>query len=298
MSNPGRRIEEIDKRLEQLPKGTLTYKTINGKKQPYIQRTIEGKSVSYYVRMSEREQILLEFEERSRLLEEKKRLTAYRESLAAILKDNPYLGENVGVGYQYFTEIKENNLFYIDKTYFITEWLHRSAKISLITRPRRFGKTLLLSTVRTFLDPHYAEHPEYFEDLKVWQDPLCRMKFGQIPVISVSFGSCKGIDYAHSMRGMLNSLKAMYSSQDDLLTSERLEEDDRNEFKEIREALFRGEETVVENSIPILCRLVYKHYGIKPVILLDEYDTPLLEAYVGGYWEEMIASPGGRFRRS
>ena len=91
MSNPGRRIEEIDKRLEQLPKGTLTYKTINGKKQPYIQRTIEGKSVSYYVRMSEREQILLEFEERSRLLEEKKRLTAYRESLAAILKDNPYL---------------------------------------------------------------------------------------------------------------------------------------------------------------------------------------------------------------
>ena len=144
MSNPGKRIEEIDKRLEQLPKGTLTYKTINGKKQPYIQRTIEGKSVSYYVRMSEREQILLEFEERSRLLEEKKRLTAYRESLAAILKDNPYLGENVGVGYQYFTEIKENNLFYIDKTYFITEWLHRRAKISLITRPRRFGKTLLL----------------------------------------------------------------------------------------------------------------------------------------------------------
>lgn len=298
MSNPGRRIEEIDKRLEQLPKGTLTYKTINGKKQPYIQRTIEGKSVSYYVRVSEREQILLEFEERSRLLEEKKRLTAYRESLAAILKDNPYLGENVGVGYQYFTEIKENNLFYIDKTYFITEWLHRSAKISLITRPRRFGKTLLLSTVRTFLDPHYAEHPEYFEDLKVWQDPLCRMKFGQIPVISVSFGSCKGIDYAHSMRGMLNSLKAMYSSQDDLLTSERLEEDDRNEFKEIREALFRGEETVVENSIPILCRLVYKHYGIKPVILLDEYDTPLLEAYVGGYWEEMIASCRGLFHNT
>lgn len=69
MSNPKRRIEEIDRKLEELPKGTLTYKTINGKKQPYVQRTVNGKSVSYYVKVSEREQILIEFEERGRLLE-------------------------------------------------------------------------------------------------------------------------------------------------------------------------------------------------------------------------------------
>ncbi len=158
MSSPKERIEEINERLEQLPKGTLTYKTINGKKQPYIQRTIDGKSVSYYVRISEREQILIEFDERSRLQKEKAYLLTYMESLAHILEKNPYLGSSIGLGYQKFTEFVCDRLFYVDKTYFISEWLHRGDKISLITRPRRFGKSLLLSTVRTFFDPQYAKY--------------------------------------------------------------------------------------------------------------------------------------------
>ena len=74
-TNPTKRIEEIDRRLEELPKGTLTYKKIKGKEQPYIQRTIDGKSVSYYVKVSEREQVFMEFEERTKLLEEKRHLT-------------------------------------------------------------------------------------------------------------------------------------------------------------------------------------------------------------------------------
>ena len=83
MENPRERIREIEKRLAQLPKGTLTYKTINGKKQPYVQRTVDGRSVSYYVKVSERAQILMEFAERKRLVEERKHLLAYREGLAA-----------------------------------------------------------------------------------------------------------------------------------------------------------------------------------------------------------------------
>ena len=75
-TNPTKRIEEIDRRLEELPKGTLTYKKINGKEQPYIQRTIDGKSVSHYVKLTEREQVFMEFEERTKLLEEKRHLTA------------------------------------------------------------------------------------------------------------------------------------------------------------------------------------------------------------------------------
>ena len=90
-TNPTKRIEEIDRRLEELPKGTLTYKKINGKEQPYIQRTIDGKSVSYYVKVSEREKVLVEFEERTKLQEEKMHLTAYVEGLKDILKHNPYL---------------------------------------------------------------------------------------------------------------------------------------------------------------------------------------------------------------
>ena len=103
-TNPTKRIEEIDRRLEELPKGTLTYKKINGKEQPYIQRTVEGKSVSCYVKLSQREQVLAEFEERGKLSEEKKRLLAYVDGLQNILKRNPYLNAGVGCGYQDFKD--------------------------------------------------------------------------------------------------------------------------------------------------------------------------------------------------
>ena len=103
-TNPTKRIEEIDRRLEELPKGTLTYKKINGKEQPYIQRTIDGKSVSYYVKVSEREKVLVEFEERTKLQEEKRHLTAYAEGLKDILKHNPYLSAQVVIGYQDFED--------------------------------------------------------------------------------------------------------------------------------------------------------------------------------------------------
>ena len=83
-TNPTKRIEEIDRRLEELPKGTLTYKKIKGKEQPYIQRTIDGKSVSHYVKLTGREQVFMEFEERTKLQEEKKHLTAYAEGLKDI----------------------------------------------------------------------------------------------------------------------------------------------------------------------------------------------------------------------
>ena len=150
-TNPTKRIEEIDRRLEELPKGTLTYKKIKGKEQPYIQRTIDGKSVSYYVKVSEREQVFMEFEERTKLLEEKRHLTAYAEGLKDILKHNPYLSAKVVIGYQDFEDFTCGQQFYVDKTHFITEWLREGTKITLITRPRRFGKTTLLSTVRMFL---------------------------------------------------------------------------------------------------------------------------------------------------
>ena len=290
MSNPKERIAQIDERLEQLPKGTLTYKTINGKKQPYVQRTIDGKSVSYYVRMSSREQILLEFEERSRLQEERQHLVRYIEGLAEILQRNPYMGARMGIGYQKFTEFACGRQFYVDKTHFISEWMREGQQISLITRPRRFGKTLLMNTVRTFFDPKYADHPEYFDQLHVWQDSKCREQFGRIPVISVSFGSCKGRDYRQSIRGMMGSLYRLFCQHEYLLDSDKLGDDDKKHFREMKEALFSGNESVIEDSIQILCGWVYKHYGVLPIVLLDEYDTPLLEAYADGYWNDMIAT--------
>ena len=289
-TNPTKRIEEIDRRLEELPKGTLTYKKINGKEQPYIQRTIDGKSVSYYVKVSEREKVLVEFEERTKLQEEKMHLTAYAEGLKDILKHNPYLSAKVVIGYQDFEDFTCGQQFYVDKTHFITEWLREGTKITLITRPRRFGKTTLLSTVRMFFDPRYADHPEYFCKLRVWQDERSRSMFGSTPVISTSFGGCKGIDYKQSIRGMMGQLRTMYGHHEYLLDSPRLSDRDKELFKETKCAFFNNDTSYIENSIRYLCELLYKHFGVKPIVLIDEYDTPLIEAYTDGYWDEMITT--------
>ena len=289
-TNPTKRIEEIDRRLEELPKGTLTYKKINGKEQPYIQRTIDGKSVSYYVKLSERERVLVEFEERTNLLEEKKHLTAYAEGLKDILKHNPYLSAKVVIGYQDFEDFTCGQQFYVDKTHFITEWLREGTKITLITRPRRFGKTTLLSTVRLFFDPRYADHSEYFDKLRVWQDERSRSMFGSTPVISTSFGGCKGVDYKQSIRGMMGQLRTMYGHHEYLLDSPRLSDRDKELFKETKCAFFNNDTSYIENSIRYLCELLYKHFGVKPIVLIDEYDTPLIEAYTDGYWDEMITT--------
>ncbi len=286
--NPKRRIAEIDNRLQELPKGTLTYKKINGKSQPYVQRTVEGKSVSYYVKLSEREQVFLEFQERTELLEEREHLLAYVESLKKILSRNPYLDANVGLGYQNFLDFVCGKRFYVDKTHFIPEWLASDARITLITRPRRFGKSMLLSTVRTFFDPMYADHPEYFEKLQVWKDKDCRRLFGTIPVISVSFGSCKGNHFEQAMRGVTLGLYNMYIQHEYLRESPKLSEEEKAEYRRIVASFSEQRTEYVEISIQKLCELLYKHYGKFPIILMDEYDTPLLEAYTDGYWDETI----------
>ena len=247
--NPKQRIAEIDHRLQELPKGTLTYKKINGKSQPYVQRTVEGKSVSYYVKLSEREQVFLEFQERSELLGEKGHLLAYVESLKKILARNPYLDANVGLGYQNFLDFVCGKQFYVDKTHFIPEWLVSDARITLITRPRRFGKSMLLSTVKTFFDPMYAGHPEYFEKLRVWKDADSRRLFGTIPVISVSFGSCKGNHFAQAMRGVTLGLYNMYIQHEYLRESPKLGEEEKAEYRRIVASFSEQRTEYVEISI-------------------------------------------------
>lgn len=250
IKNPRTRIEEIDNRLE----------------------------------------ILIEFEERKKLLEEKKRLQAYMRSLKDILERNPYLDAKVGCGYQDFQDFACGKQFYVDKTHFITEWLNKGVKVSLITRPRRFGKSTLLSTVKNFFDPRFSDHPENFKRLAVWRDAKSREAFGTVPVISVSFGSCKGFDYEQAIRGLAYNLYDMYDVHSYLMKSTELTEREKQEYEKMKYQFFEGRKEGMEKAIGLLCTLLCKHHHVKPIILLDEYDTPLLEAYADGYWDEMIGT--------
>ncbi len=150
MDNRQNRINEIESRLNELPKGCLTYKNINGKAQPYLQWTEGSRSHSAYIKVSEREKILLELDERRSLSEELELLKCYQDRIVEILKRNPFLTGNPATGTQSFEEIITKNSLYVDKTSFITDWWNDNKKITLITRPRRFGKTLLMDTVSCF----------------------------------------------------------------------------------------------------------------------------------------------------
>ena len=116
------RIKEIESRLDKLPKGTLTYKTIKGKRQPYLQRTENGKSVSYYIKVNEREKILMELEERKSLQEELILLKTYQGEIAEIMKRQPRMRKTPAIGYQFFTDFYDVDGLYIDKTGFIKVW--------------------------------------------------------------------------------------------------------------------------------------------------------------------------------
>ena len=288
MGNIEGKIDEINKKLEKLPKGTLTYKNINGKEQPYLQRTINGKSVSYYVRMDEREEILIEVDERNALIEERRRLEAYKESIANILENQPYLDRLPGIGWQHFNEFMEHELMYVDKTHFICRWWNSSPKVSLITRPRRFGKTLMMSTVQNFFDPSYAGHEDRFEKLAVWQNEKCRRNYGRIPVIFISFADVKGPQYDDAMYSVRGIFGKAYRDHGYLENSDRLDDRQKKRFTDRMDNLSSTDGTAHTDDILMLSELLYLHYGVAPIILLDEYDTPLTEAYVRDYFDEII----------
>ena len=285
------RIREIDRQLSELPKGTLTYKRIHGKPQPYLQQTIGGRSVSRYIKLGERAQVLEELERRRELTAERQRLVLYARELAAILQRNPYLGAGVGLGYQDFGDFALGRQFYVDKTHFISQWLHHQAQVTLITRPRRFGKTLMLSTIEHFFEPALAGHEAYFERLKVWQDPDCRQLYGRIPVIFLSFGSVKGGNMRAALDSMAATIYESYDRHSVLADSPVLTEGERRFFLGLKEKLMSGYEEGLNLALAVvrLSELLSKHYGARPILLLDEYDTPLQDAWLSGYREEMLA---------
>ncbi|SFQ51051.1 PD-(D/E)XK nuclease superfamily protein [Lachnospiraceae bacterium XBB1006] len=195
------------------------------------------------------------------------------------------MARTISVGAQDFAKIRENNYFYIDKTDFIREWWDGADAVTLITRPRRFGKTLNMSMVECFFSNKYADRGDLFEGLSIWQDEKFRAIQGTYPVIFLSFAGIKHTDYANTRERINKLLADIYNQHSWMLADSCFTETDRENFKAVNTQM---SDSVAAGALNQLCEWFYRYYGKKCIILLDEYDTPLQEAYINGFWDELV----------
>ena len=185
-----------------------------------------------------------------------------------------------------FADLRRYDSFYIDKTNFISEWWKGRDKVTLITRPRRFGKTLNLNMIDRFFSNLYDDQEKLFGNLAIWQDNTMRALAGQYPVVFLSFADIKEETFEDARDQILLRLNLLFLDHEYLRDSPRLSAGDIRMFDMIQPEM---KDAVAKTSLKTLSRLLEKHTGRKAIILLDEYDTPMQEAYVHGFWEELVA---------
>ncbi len=196
------------------------------------------------------------------------------------------MGRNVAIGIQNYRTIIENNYFYVDKTSFIKEWWDGGDSVTLITRPRRFGKTLTMSMVEQFFSVDYTDRGDLFEGLSIWKEEFYRKIQGTYPVISLSFANVKEKTYAQTKQRICRLIGEIYSKNRFLLESGLLSEQEKQFFLSIDANM---QEEVAAFSLHKMSEFLSRYYKKNVIILLDEYDTPMQEAYVDGYWEGLVA---------
>ncbi len=190
----------------------------------------------------------------------------------------------IGIGIQDFEKLIRKNIFYIDKTGFIKEWWENEDDVTLITRPRRFGKTLTMNMVERFFSIKYAGQGDLFQGLSIWKEEKYRDLQGTFPVLFLSLANVKETSYANARRKIGQLLADLYSEHYFLLESNRLTSLDKDFFRRICADMGDMEATL---ALGQLSRFLSLHYNKKVIILLDEYDTPMQEAWVNGYWKEL-----------
>ena len=196
------------------------------------------------------------------------------------------MARNVAIGIQSFEKIIDGNYFYVDKTPFIKEWWESGDDVTLINRPRRFGKTLNMSMVEQFFSVDYKDRGDLFEGLSIWKDEKYRQMQGTYPVISLSFANIKEKDYKMTRKKICQLFTKLYAEHSFLLESGLLYETDAAYFKRVSEDMDDSDASL---ALYQLSDYLYRYYGKKVIILLDEYDTPMQEAYVDGYWDDLVA---------
>ncbi|MCI9384530.1 MAG: AAA family ATPase, partial [Lachnospiraceae bacterium] len=196
------------------------------------------------------------------------------------------MARTIGIGIQSFEKIIENNYFYMDKTKFIKEWWESGDDVTLITRPRRFGKTLNMSMTEQFFSIKYAGRGELFEGLSIWESEKYRKLQGTYPVIALSFADIKETNFTDTKEKIYQILQNLYIQHDFLLTEGFLKEGEEIFFRKVTSDI---SEVTASLALKSLSSYLERYYGKKVIILLDEYDTPMQEAYVNGYWEELVS---------
>lgn len=194
------------------------------------------------------------------------------------------------VGIENFEDIRRSGFYYIDKTMLIEQTLNNWSKVTLFTRPRRFGKTLGMSMLRSFFE--IGTDKSLFDGLYISQNKsLCDEHMGKYPVIFLTLKGVEGLTFTKAKSMLSEIIKDEADRHYILNSSEALTSVDKEAFMKI----LTGNEKNIENSLKTLSRLLYKHYGKKVVILIDEYDVPLDKAYQNGYYHEMVSLIRGLF---
>lgn len=202
------------------------------------------------------------------------------------------MARTVGIGIQNFEKLITDNGFYIDKTDFIRQWWENRDDVTLITRPRRFGKTLNMNMLERFLSVEYAGKGKVFEGLSIWKEEKYRNLQGTWPVIFLSFAGIKVSSFSEAKKSLFYLIEKLYNRYEFLLKEDCLNEKEREFIKGISANM---DDYSAISSLGTLSEFLYRYYGKKVIILLDEYDTPLQEAWVYGYWQEMVELIRGLF---
>ena len=190
--------------------------------------------------------------------------------------------KTVSIGKQDFASLREQNSFYIDKTDLIRAWWESQDDITLITRPRRFGKTLNMDMLKCFFSNQYAGRGDLFEGLSIWNEEKWRGLQGTYPVLFLSFAAVKADQLSEVKKQINMQIARLYEEHRYLLDGDLLSENEKAMYRNVSMYMEDAESSF---SINLLCQYLYRYYGKKVIVLLDEYDTPMQEAYVHGYWD-------------
>lgn len=196
------------------------------------------------------------------------------------------MARTVAIGIQDFGDLIRNNYFYIDKTDFIKEWWENGDSVTLITRPRRFGKTLNISMLEHFFSNKYEGDSALFENLHIWKEEKFRRLQGTYPVISLSFANVKENSYQDTRKKICQIITDVYNKYSFVLQSGLLTEEEAGYFRRINSDMSEIEAGIALHK---MSDFLYRYYNQKVLILLDEYDTPMQEAYVNGFWDELVS---------